>query len=87
VDDDPLEPGRAAGDPDAMVVGEVGGGVGGGQHPALGDEGAVAVEEGHDRGPVGLLDQAVGVEAVVSNDQARPPIMLLPAPQRTMSGV
>jgi hypothetical protein len=50
---------------------EVGDGVRCGQHPALADEraGAVAVKEGDDRRPVGFVDQAVCVGAVVSKDQ------------------
>lgn len=61
----------AAGNPDPLVAGEVGGGVRCGQYPALVDEraGAVAVNEGDDRRPVGFVDKAVRVGAVVSKDQ------------------
>jgi hypothetical protein len=74
VDDDAADLRLAAGNPDAVVAGEVGGGVRCGQHPALVDEraGAVAVEEGDDRRPVGLVDQAVRVGAVVSKQQPSP---------------
>jgi hypothetical protein len=67
VDHDAGDLGLAAGNPDAVVAGKVGGGMRCGQHPALVDQraGAVAGNEADDRRPVGPVDQAVRVGAVV----------------------
>jgi hypothetical protein len=67
VDDHAADLRLATGNPDPVVAAEVGGGMRCGQHPALVDQraGAVAGNEGDDRRPVGLVDQAVRVGAVV----------------------
>jgi hypothetical protein len=45
-----------------------------GQHPALGDQrpAAVAAEEADDGPPFGIVDEALGIDAIVADDHRSP---------------